>query len=120
VVVHHTWGSWASGDVAAASNQYAAMPSMHIGWSLWCGLTIFMLTKRRWVRALAVSYPVATLAVIVSTGNHFLLDAVGGGCALAVGFGLQFVLSGRSVYGPIRALSAGARLPARRPARTPA
>jgi len=30
VVVHHTWGSWASGDVASLSNQYAAVPSVHI------------------------------------------------------------------------------------------
>ena len=37
VVKHHTWGSWASGDVASLSNQYAAMPSVHIIWSSWAG-----------------------------------------------------------------------------------
>lgn len=40
VLVHHTWGSMASGNLKNMSNQYAAMPSMHIGWSLWCGLII--------------------------------------------------------------------------------
>ncbi|MGW0209203.1 phosphatase PAP2 family protein, partial [Streptomyces sp. NPDC003233] len=52
VTVHHTWGSMASGDLKHMSNQYAAMPSMHIGWSLWCGLTIFALASVPWVRAL--------------------------------------------------------------------
>lgn len=120
VVKHHTWGSWASGDVAAASNQYAAMPSMHVGWSLWCGITIFMLTRRRWVRTLAVLYPLATLTVIVSTGNHFVLDAVGGALALGIGFAIQYALTGRSAY---RAPHLGRVLTgwrARRPVRTPA
>jgi hypothetical protein len=36
VVRFHTWGSLASPSVAKASNEFAAMPSLHIGWSLWC------------------------------------------------------------------------------------
>ncbi|MEV4555796.1 phosphatase PAP2 family protein [Kitasatospora sp. NPDC049285] len=86
VAVHHTWGSLASGAGAQVSNQFAAMPSMHIGWSMWCGLTIFFLARRTWVRALGLAYPVVTLSVIVSTANHFWLDAVGGEVCLAVGF----------------------------------
>ncbi|MFK4146680.1 phosphatase PAP2 family protein [Streptomyces sp. NPDC004065] len=89
VQVHHTWGSMASGDLKHMSNQYAAMPSMHIGWSLWCGLTVFALAAVPWARLLGLLYPAATLLVIVATANHFWLDAVGGvlclafGCALA-------------------------------------
>ncbi|MEU6380856.1 phosphatase PAP2 family protein [Streptomyces sp. NPDC046909] len=86
VVVHHTWGSMASGDLKNMSNQYAAMPSMHIGWSLWCGLTIFALASVPWVRVLGLLYPAATLVVIVATANHFWLDAVGGILCLAFGF----------------------------------
>ncbi|GAA2144575.1 phosphatase PAP2 family protein [Kitasatospora kazusensis] len=86
VYVHHTWGSLASGAGAQVSNQFAAMPSMHIGWSLWCGLTIFFLARRPWVRALGLAYPLATLMVIISTANHFWMDAVGGMVCLAVGF----------------------------------
>ncbi len=84
-VVHHTWGSAASVAPASVSNPFAAMPSMHIGWSLWCGLTIFFLAERVWVRALALAYPVATLLVIISTANHFWMDAVGGAVCLGVG-----------------------------------
>ncbi|MFC5783880.1 MULTISPECIES: phosphatase PAP2 family protein [Streptomyces] len=86
VRVHHTWGSMASGDLKHMSNQYAAMPSMHIGWSLWCGLTIFALASTPWVRVLGLLYPALTLVVIVSTANHFWLDAVGGMVCLAFGF----------------------------------
>lgn len=86
VLVHHTWGSMASGNLKHMSNQYAAMPSMHIGWSLWCGLTIFAVASAPWARILGLLYPAATLIVIVSTANHFWLDAVGGMLCLAFGF----------------------------------
>ncbi|WP_189260582.1 phosphatase PAP2 family protein [Streptomyces fuscichromogenes] len=86
VTVHRTWGSMASGDLKHMSNQYAAMPSMHIGWSLWCGLTVFALASVPWVRLLGLVYPATTLLVIVATANHFWLDAVGGALCLAFGF----------------------------------
>ncbi|MEU1272232.1 phosphatase PAP2 family protein [Streptomyces sp. NPDC005799] len=86
VTAHQTWGSMASGDLKHMSNQYAAMPSMHIGWSLWCGLTIFTLARIPWVRVLGLLYPAATLMVIVATANHFWLDAVGGILCLTFGF----------------------------------
>ncbi|MGW0914076.1 phosphatase PAP2 family protein [Streptomyces sp. NPDC002784] len=86
VLVHQTWGSMASGDLKNMSNQYAAMPSMHIGWSLWCGLTIFALASVPWAKVLGVLYPVVTLVVIVATANHFWLDAVGGLLCLAFGY----------------------------------
>ncbi|MFC9287504.1 phosphatase PAP2 family protein [Streptomyces sp. NPDC057052] len=94
VVVHQTWGSMASGDLKNMSNQYAAMPSMHIGWSLWCGLTIFALATLPWVRVLGLLYPVATLVVIVATANHFWLDAVGGLVCLAFGYAVARVWYG--------------------------
>jgi hypothetical protein len=98
VAVHHTWGSMASGNLAHVSNQFAAMPSMHIGWSLWCGLTIAMLAKHRWVKVLGLLYPAATLVVIISTANHFWLDAVGGMVCLAVGFLVSYAVYGRLTY----------------------
>lgn len=98
VVLHNTWGSMASGDLANVSNQYAAMPSMHIGWSLWCGITIAVLARRMWVRVLGVVYPGVTLMVIVATANHFWLDAVGGVACLAVGFAVAYGVHGRWPY----------------------
>ncbi|MCH0565006.1 MULTISPECIES: phosphatase PAP2 family protein [unclassified Streptomyces] len=98
VLVHQTWGSMASGDLKHMSNQYAAMPSMHIGWSLWCGLTIFALASVPWVRVLGLLYPVATLLVIVATANHFWLDAVGGILCLAFGFAVAWLWYGALPY----------------------
>ncbi|MFJ2817384.1 phosphatase PAP2 family protein [Streptomyces sp. NPDC087294] len=108
VAVHQTWGSMASGDLKHMSNQYAAMPSMHIGWSLWCGLTLFALGSVPWVRVLGLLYPVATLLVIVSTANHFWLDAVGGVTCLAFGFGVTWLWYGTSPYRLPRRVGAGA------------
>ncbi|MGW5349304.1 phosphatase PAP2 family protein [Streptomyces sp. NPDC004031] len=98
VLVHHTWGSLSQGSLAKVSNQYAAMPSMHIGWSLWCGITVISLAKPLWARILGGLYPVFTLLVIVSTGNHFWMDAVGGAVCLAFGFGVVCLIYGRWVY----------------------
>ncbi|MFE3201187.1 phosphatase PAP2 family protein [Embleya sp. NPDC059237] len=98
VLVHHTWGSMASGDMKNVSNQYAAMPSMHIGWSTWCALAIVMFARPLWAKVLGVLYPIATLFVIVATGNHFVLDAVGGWITLAAAFGVQCLVNGRSAY----------------------
>lgn len=99
VVVHQTWGSMASGDLKNMSNQFAAMPSMHIGWSVWSGLTIFALASVPWVRVLGLLYPTATLVVIVATANHFWLDAVGGVLCLGFGFGVAWVWYGVLPYG---------------------
>jgi hypothetical protein len=98
VMVHQTWGSMASGDLKHVSNQYAAMPSMHIGWSLWCGLTIFALARVPWVRVLGLVYPAATLVVIVATANHFWLDAVGGLLCLAFGYAVAWIWYGTLPY----------------------
>jgi hypothetical protein len=98
VVVFHTWGSWGSGDVAKASNQFAAMPSLHIGWSLWCACSIVSVARRTWVRVIAAVYPLATLFVILGTANHFVTDAIGGVVVFCIGVGGQRLLTGRPAF----------------------
>ncbi|WP_258036941.1 phosphatase PAP2 family protein, partial [Streptomyces sp. SM14] len=97
-LIHQTWGSLSSESMQSVSNQYAAMPSMHIGWSVWCGLTIAVLARARWLRVLGALYPVATLFVIVATANHFWLDAIGGLICLAFGFAVSWAWYGRPCY----------------------
>jgi hypothetical protein len=80
------WASFGSEEMAAVSNQYAAMPSMHIGWSTWCAFVLAPLVRRRWVRALAISYPLFTLFDIMVTGNHYWIDGVGGLVCLGAGY----------------------------------
>ncbi|KAL2024241.1 hypothetical protein VTK56DRAFT_9397 [Thermocarpiscus australiensis] len=71
-------------------NQYAAMPSLHFGYSFLIGLTIATVPLRKrgrlgWRRlaivCLGMIYPAIILAAIVATANHFILDAVAGACA---------------------------------------
>ncbi|MGI8680166.1 MAG: phosphatase PAP2 family protein [Jatrophihabitans sp.] len=94
----HTWGSLADPDIAHHSNQYAAMPSLHLGWALWCGFAIYVCARRRWVKALGLAYPLGTFAVIIGTANHFILDAVGAVLLVLVGFGVQYLLSGHGAF----------------------
>lgn len=79
------WGGAASAPtgVGDATNQYAAMPSMHFGWALWCAMQMWGLKSRIW-RVLALTYPSLLLIVVLATGNHFLLDvAAGAACVVA-------------------------------------
>jgi hypothetical protein len=81
-------GLWSfdSGAMKAVSNQYAAMPSLHFGWSAWCAFVLVPAVRRPWLRALIVAYPIATVFAIVVTANHFWLDAAGGALVLGLGY----------------------------------
>jgi len=103
VVAFHTWGSWGSTSVDAASNQFAAMPSLHVGWALWCTLSVWTLTRQRLARLLAAGYPVLTALVVLGTANHYLLDVAGGALALLLALAATAVLPRR------RRSAAGAR-----------
>jgi hypothetical protein len=72
--------------MASVSNQYAAMPSMHIGWSTWCALVLVPLIRRRWLKALVIAYPMFTLFDIMVTANHYWIDGAGGLLCLGVGY----------------------------------
>jgi hypothetical protein len=88
VAASGAFGSWHTGSLASQANQYAAMPSLHIAWAVWCTLAIWQITRRPWVRVLAVLYPSVTAIAVLATGNHFLLDLLGGLVALAVSVGI--------------------------------
>ncbi len=92
-----TFWSFNSGAVNRISNQYAAMPSVHCAWALWCACVLVPRVRHRWAKWLAAAYPVATVTVIVLTGNHYVLDAVGGFTVLLIGFLLarRFTRAGR-------------------------
>ncbi|KAJ9637804.1 hypothetical protein H2199_007298 [Coniosporium tulheliwenetii] len=88
-------------------NQYAAMPSLHFGYSLLIGLTIMSIPlppqrrrsrtlvfgrarvrlpslKRVLLVAVGVAYPLMILVAILATANHFILDAVAGAAVCGV------------------------------------
>lgn len=99
------WISFGSEGMKEVSNQYAAMPSMHIGWSSWSTLALLPLLRRRWARLLALLYPAITLMCIVVTANHYWLDGVGGLLCLGAGYGLARIVTARTAPAPRKALS---------------
>ncbi|CAL9409600.1 hypothetical protein SUDANB58_01616 [Streptomyces sp. enrichment culture] len=82
------------GTFTALTNQYAAMPSLHFGWSLWCGLVVAVIAPKAWMKAAGLLHPLFTVSAIVATGNHWVLDAVGGALVVGAGFGLTYLLQG--------------------------
>ncbi len=94
--------SFNSGGMQSISNQFAAMPSVHIAWSTWCALALAPRLKNRAAKALAWSYPVVTLVVIIITANHYVLDAIAGIVFLAAGWYLadRFTSAGRGSAAP--------------------
>lgn len=74
------WGWWDDGALprhaAALENPFAAMPSLHVAWALWCGVTMARLTRRRGLRLLALAYPAITVVVVLGTSNHYLADVM--------------------------------------------
>jgi hypothetical protein len=83
-----TFWSFDSGAINKISNQYAAMPSLHFGWSLFCASALVPRLRRRPARVAAALYPLLTLTAIVLTGNHYFLDAAGGAVVFLAGYGL--------------------------------
>ncbi|WP_196814457.1 phosphatase PAP2 family protein [Nocardia sp. BMG111209] len=79
---HAAVGWWADTSAPRAldsmTNDFAAMPSLHVGWAVWCGLMILRHARRPWVRALGAAYPMLILLVVMGTANHYLLDGIAG------------------------------------------
>ena len=87
LVTRHIYGTVESKGASTLVNEFAAMPSLHVGWALWCAAAIVSTTNWR-LRYLAWLYPVMTTLVVLGTGNHYLLDAAGGLLVLGIGIAL--------------------------------
>jgi hypothetical protein len=72
-------------------NQYAAMPSLHFGWSLLAATAIYANVQSRY-RYFAFVLPFLTLCGVVLTGHHFFLDVAAGGAVAMAGLGIAFLL----------------------------
>lgn len=67
------------------TNQFAAFPSLHVGWNVLVGIVLFTATTVLAVRVLAVLSPLAMAFAVVATANHFVLDVAGGLALVLVG-----------------------------------
>jgi membrane-associated phospholipid phosphatase len=59
-------------------NPYAAMPSMHVGWSLLVGIVGFRASRRLAVRAFFALHPLLMAITVTATGNHYFVDSIAG------------------------------------------
>ncbi|HWV23239.1 MAG TPA: phosphatase PAP2 family protein [Thermomicrobiales bacterium] len=77
----------------AFTNQYAAMPSLHVGWNLLMGIAIFRNTRNRFWRTFAVLMPLAMYLATILTANHLIVDGIAGSlitvAALMVAFRIE-------------------------------
>jgi hypothetical protein len=88
----HAADGWWGGDASAPrglgglTNELAAFPSLHAGWSLWVALALQIYASRKWVRTLGWLYALGTAIVIVGTGNHWVIDAIVGWLVILAGW----------------------------------
>ena len=76
-------------------NQYAALPSLHVGWDLLVGMAVFSATSSVTLRVLACAMPVLMAWAVVATANHFVLDVVAGVIFVMIGHAAALVLERR-------------------------
>ena len=79
---HTTW--YRTMQPVRLTNQYAAMPSLHVGWSLLVGVALARAIRRPAAYAFAFLMPTAMALTVVVTANHYIVDvAVGAAVAAA-------------------------------------
>jgi hypothetical protein len=93
------FGQSVYGPVAGSdglANQFAAMPSLHVGWALAVAIALAMVTARRlWV--LWFVHPTVTFVVVAVTANHFWLDGVVAAVLVGVAIAIQAGVAGPEV-----------------------
>jgi membrane-associated phospholipid phosphatase len=72
-----------SGLVTLFFNPYAAVPSMHVAFSLLISVPALLIVRRKVFKALWALYPLVVTFVVVVTGNHWLMDAIAGATVAA-------------------------------------
>jgi hypothetical protein len=79
-----SFGQSVYGPVGSGSaNQFAAMPSLHVGWAVLVGLALVAAGRTRW-RWFWLLHPVITVAVVVGTANHYWADGIVAAVLLAL------------------------------------
>jgi diacylglycerol O-acyltransferase / wax synthase len=91
VARYHPVLSWGGGAVASSADQYAAMPSLHVGWAVWVTVVTMRARATRLGYSLAALHLLVTTAVVITTGNHYVLDVAAGAAIVAIAAGGEWV-----------------------------
>src|SRR5213596_651652 len=67
-----------SGLVQLAANPYAAMPSLHAADAFIVGVSLALIVRSWWAKALWLLWPAWVWFSVMATGNHFWLDILAG------------------------------------------
>jgi membrane-associated phospholipid phosphatase len=78
-------------------NPYAAVPSMHVGWVLLLGLTIWQFAGERRIAWVGLALPFLMAVAVVVTGNHYFFDVITGVLASLAGLGIA-LFAERRIY----------------------
>jgi hypothetical protein len=76
-------------------NQYAAVPSLHVGWNLLVGIAIVTAATSLPLRAVGFAMPVVMAVAVVATANHYLVDVAAGVAFALLGHAGALVLERR-------------------------
>ncbi|MGE5597076.1 MAG: phosphatase PAP2 family protein [Hyphomicrobiales bacterium] len=85
-------------EVSAFVNPFAAVPSLHFGWSLLLGAVIVRVAGHPVLKLFGVLWPIAMFLAVVMTGNHFILDAVAGAVVSFAGLGVAVAIAEARPY----------------------
>jgi hypothetical protein len=80
-----------SGTATALANQFAAVPSLHVGFAFAIGVAVAAAVRAPILRAAALLWGPLVLLTVIATGNHFVFDAIAGLAITAAGYGLTRV-----------------------------
>lgn len=86
-------------DSIPGVNQYAAVPSMHVGWNFLTAIAIYMaLPRSRWRGAILI-LPVVMFTATIVTGNHYFIDGVLGVLVASIALKVALLMESRQSSG---------------------
>jgi membrane-associated phospholipid phosphatase len=85
-----------TGSAGVLFNPYAAIPSMHVAFSLMLGVTMAHLVRRQWAKALWYAYSPLVTFVVIATANHYWIDGFLGAAVAAVSAACAWTLFARA------------------------
>lgn len=102
LATHYGWSLY--GPVGTGvSDQFAAMPSIHVGWAALVSFGIVAVSTSRW-RWLFLGHLVLTMLAVSATGNHWWMDGIVAiallGIAIAIDVGVRRLARSRRMVNP--------------------
>jgi membrane-associated phospholipid phosphatase len=85
-----------NGSTGVLFNPFAAIPSMHVAFSLMLGVTMARMARRSWARTLWYAYPPLVTFVVIATANHWWIDGLLGAAVAAASAACAHALFARA------------------------